>query len=92
MPYTLQHILSGCCAQAYDGAAGVAKQIQLEEPKALFVHCFAHSVNLCVENNPIGDALSLVNIITLGLAKTLKSDFTKFTINKTTVLLERYSY
>jgi hypothetical protein len=67
--------LSGCCGQAYDGAAnmaghinGVAKQIQLEEPKAIFVHCFAHSVNLCLQecgrrSRPIRDALSLVNEI-----------------------------
>ena len=26
---------------------GVAAQTQQEEPAALFVHCFAHSVNLC---------------------------------------------
>ena len=58
---------------AYDGAAnmaghlsGVAARIQQEEPKALFVHCFAHSVNLCLQecgrqSKVIRDALSLVN-------------------------------
>ena len=65
--------LSSCRGQAYDGAAnmaghlsGVAARIQQEEPKALFVHCFAHSVNLCLQEcgrqlKVIRDALSLVN-------------------------------
>ena len=48
--------LSSCREQTYDGVAnmaghlsGVAARIQQEEPKALFVHCFAHSVNLCLQ-------------------------------------------
>ena len=46
--------------------SGVAARIQQEEPKALFVHCFAHSVNLCLQecgrqSKVIRDALSLVN-------------------------------
>lgn len=46
--------LSNCCGQAYDGAAnmashlnGLATNIQ-QEPKGLFVHCAAHSVNSCL--------------------------------------------
>jgi len=48
--------IGSCRGQAYDGATnmaghlnGVAIQIQSEEPKALFVHCLAHSVNLCLQ-------------------------------------------
>ena len=67
--------LSNCCGQAYDGAAnmsgrlsGVATRIQQDEPKALYVHCTAHSVNLCMQEcakqcKVIRDALSLVNEI-----------------------------
>ena len=67
--------ISNCCGQAYDGAAnmagwlsGVATRIQDDEPKALFVHCTAHSVNLCMQecgkqSKVIRDALSLVNEI-----------------------------
>ena len=45
---------------------GVAAQIQREEPKALFVHCLAHSINLCLQecgrkSLPVRDALALVN-------------------------------
>jgi len=42
-------------AQCYDGAAsmrssysGVAKRIQDENKLALYVHCYAHILNLCV--------------------------------------------
>ena len=67
--------LSSCRGQAYDGAAnmaghlrGVAARIQAEERKALFVHCLAHSVNLCLQEcgrqlKVIRDGLSLVNKI-----------------------------
>ena len=65
--------LEKCRGQAYDGAAnmaghlnGVAAQIKRDEPRALFVHCLAHSVNLCLQESgkqsrPISDALTLVN-------------------------------
>ena len=49
--------LSLCRGQAYDGAAtmqgvrkGVATQIRRENPTALPVHCFAHSLNLCLQD------------------------------------------
>ena len=45
--------LSGCCGQAYDGAAamfkhlrGVATQNKTMEPKAISIHFLAHSLNL----------------------------------------------
>ena len=49
--------ISLCRGQAYDGAAntqgirkGVATQIRAECPAALPVHCFAHSLNLCLQD------------------------------------------
>ena len=49
----LQH----CRGQCYDGASnmsgrrsGVATRIQLEEPRALYVHCMGHSLNLAVQD------------------------------------------
>ena len=46
-----------CRGQAYDGAAnmsgyisGVAARIQRVEPSAIFVHCLAHSNNLCLKS------------------------------------------
>ncbi|XP_028418302.1 zinc finger MYM-type protein 1-like [Dendronephthya gigantea] len=49
--------LSQCRGQAYDGAAnmagcisGVAKRLQEDEPSALFVHCLAHNLNLCLQD------------------------------------------
>lgn len=46
-----------CRGQAYDGAPtmaghinGVAAQIQKEEPRAIYVHCLAHSLNLVLQD------------------------------------------
>ena len=67
--------LSSCRGHPYEGAAnmaghlnGVAAKILAEEPKAIFVHCLAHSVNLCLQecgrqSKVIRDGLSLVNEI-----------------------------
>ena len=45
--------LSQCRGQAFDGAAnmsGVRNGVQAqEEERALYVHCLAHSLNLCVQ-------------------------------------------
>ena len=45
--------LNRCRGQCYDGAtnmaghrSGVAKQLGDEEPRANFVHCYGHSLNL----------------------------------------------
>ena len=45
-----------CQGQAYDGAANmqgkrkeVATQIKGEQPAAVSVHCFTHSLNLCLQ-------------------------------------------
>ena len=49
--------ISKCYGQAYDGASnmsghlnGVAARIQKEQPKAHYVHCVAHSLNLCLQD------------------------------------------
>ena len=67
--------LSLCRGQAYDGAAnmqgrgkGVATQIRKEAPAAVPVHCFAHSLNLCLQDagRKVGllrDALDIVREI-----------------------------
>ena len=48
--------ISQCRGQAYDGASnmsgirnGVQALIKREQSKALYVHCLAHSLNLCVQ-------------------------------------------
>ena len=48
--------MSQCRGQAFDGASnmsgirnGVQALIKQEESKALYVHCLAHSLNLCVQ-------------------------------------------
>ena len=49
--------LERCRGQCYDGASnmsgrrsGVAARIQQEEPRALYVHCMGHSLNLAVQD------------------------------------------
>lgn len=49
--------LNMCRGQAYDGAAnmqgkraGVAARIKNDNPAAISVHCFAHSLNLCLQD------------------------------------------
>lgn len=49
--------ISKCYDQAYDGASnmsghlnGVAARIQKEQPQAHYVHCVAHSLNLCLQD------------------------------------------
>ncbi|XP_066265791.1 zinc finger MYM-type protein 1-like [Branchiostoma lanceolatum] len=64
-----------CRGQAYDGAAnmkghrsGVATRIKTEEPAAVPVHCWAHSLNLCLQDTcrqiaVLRDALDLAREI-----------------------------
>ena len=49
--------LSDCRGQGYDGASnmsgcfqGVASHLKSEEPSALYVHCSAHCLNLCLQD------------------------------------------
>lgn len=67
--------LSLCRGQAYDGAAamqgkrsGVSTRIKNEAPAAVSVHCFAHSLNLCLQDvgrriTVIRDAMDVVREI-----------------------------
>ena len=64
--------LSRCRGQCYDGCStmkgekkGVAKRIKDIEKKALFTHCYTHSLNLAV-----GDAIKFSNIIKEALDTT----------------------
>ena len=57
--------ISQCRGQGYDGCSvmmghltGVATQLRQIEPAALQVHCFAHSLNLCLQ-----DAAKLCTIV-----------------------------
>ena len=50
-------LLSRCRGRCHDEAAnmsgrqsGVATQIQLEEPRAIYLHCMGHSLNLAVQD------------------------------------------
>ena len=64
--------LSQCRRQAYDGASsmnghlsGLAARITKDVPTAIFVHCFPHCTNLCLQSVarqcvPVRDALGLV--------------------------------
>ena len=68
--------LSQCREQAYDGASnmagslsGVAKRLQVDEPAAVFVHCLAHSLNLCLQDcgrqcSVVREALDLTSGLT----------------------------
>ena len=65
--------LGQCRGQTYDGAAnmaghisGVADRLSKDEPRALYVHCMAHSLNLCLQDcarkcHVVRDALHLVS-------------------------------
>ena len=87
--------LSQCRGQAYDGASnmaghisGVSTRINREEPRALYVHCLAHSLNLCLQDctrycDCVKNALSLASDLArlihaspkrLGLFKNLKAE------------------
>lgn len=57
--------IAQCRGQAYDGASnmsgvrnGAQALFKQEEPRALYVHCLAHSLNLCVQ-----DASKMCNLL-----------------------------
>ena len=72
--------INDCRGQCYDGAAvmqgcrkGVAVQILQEEPRALYTHCYGHSLNLACQDvirsiKPLKNALDVV----FELSKLLK--------------------
>ena len=71
-----------CSGQAYDGAAimsgnlrGVASHFKQEEPAAIYVHCFAHSLNLCLQDasrlsTSVRDSLELLMEIVKLISQT----------------------
>ena len=73
MKYSLN--LDNCRGQWYDGASnmsghlsGLQSRVAAEEPRALYVHCTAHSLNLVVQdslqiNSTIRDFLSLMRYL-----------------------------
>ena len=68
--------LSKLREQCYDGASvmsgaksGVVKRIQEEEPRAVYTHCYGHSVNLATcdsvkQSKPIKSALETIHEVT----------------------------
>ena len=53
--------MNKCRGQCYDGASnmagaktGVSTQIKLEEPRAIFTHCYGHSLQLAVGDTTKG--------------------------------------
>ena len=92
--------ITQCRGQAYDGASnmsgirnGVQALFKKDEPRALYVHCLAHSLNLCVQDvskmckllrntlNFIHDLVQLIKFSPkrLTLFENLKSDVTMST-------------
>ena len=89
--------ITQCRGQAYDGASkmsgirnGAQALFKKDEPRALYVHCLAHSLNLCVQDvskmckllrntlNFIHDLVQLIKFSPkrLTLFENLKSDVT----------------
>jgi len=53
----LEFPMSKCRGQCYDGATtmkgprnGVAKQLLADEPRAVYTHCYGHSLNLAISD------------------------------------------
>ena len=56
--------MSSCHGQCYDGAGsmagcrtGVATTIQQQEPRALYMHCYGHALNLAVQDSVKNNAI-----------------------------------
>jgi len=68
--------LSMCCAQSYDGASNMkkaAKEIKSLESRALYLHCYRHSLNLAVADTLKGvKVMSDVMDHALEICKLLK--------------------
>jgi hypothetical protein len=73
--------LTNCRGQCYDGAAvmkgcrsGVASQLNQDEPRALFVHCYGHSLNIACQDTITKDIVPAKNALdtTFELSKLLK--------------------
>ena len=86
--YTLEEVgipLANCRGQGYDGASamssmrkGVSGRILNKNPKALYVHCSSHRLNLCVAKacdittvrNMLGQAKSVSSFFSLSVQRT----------------------
>ncbi|XP_011402633.1 PREDICTED: zinc finger MYM-type protein 1-like [Amphimedon queenslandica] len=78
--------ISKSCAQCYDGTSnmvgvrsGIASLIQREEPRAILVHCYGHSLQLAVSDTvkkikTMADALDTTNEISKLLKYSPKRD------------------
>lgn len=78
--------ISSCRGQCYDGnatmsgkRAGVATQILAENPKAIYIHCHAHSLNLAIQDmvkssDVVKDCLDISYEITKLIKYIPKSD------------------
>ena len=67
----IKDVLTKARGQCYDGAAamsdcrsGVAKRIMDDEPKAIYIHCYGHSLDLAISDTVkrcdcINNALSI---------------------------------
>ncbi len=78
--------ISNCRGQCYDGASsmsgsrsGVAIQLSQLEPKALYTHCYGHSLNLAIQDTLKGlkimrDTLDTVYEITKLIKKSPKRE------------------
>lgn len=72
--------LNRCRGQCYDGASnmcgrhtGVATQIRRKEPRAMYIHCMAHSLNLAIQDTCRSiQVMSEVFDIVLELSKLFK--------------------
>jgi len=73
--------------QCYDGAAalrgirsGVAKRILDEEPRAVYTHCYGHSINLAMNDSikackPVKNSLEVTHEVTKSILHTVKLFF-----------------
>ena len=78
--------MNKCRGQCYDGAStmrgpksGVAKQLLDDEPRAVFTHCYGHSLNLAISDTVKGckvmkDALDLIFEVTKLIKYSPKRD------------------
>ena len=94
--------ISLCRGQAYDGAAvmkgirsGVTARIRKDIPQALPVHCFAHCLNLCLQDagkqiNLLRDAIRLVREIVQLINCSLKRKhlFSQYLLAESDILAE----
>ena len=83
--------INNCRGQCYDGAAnmagrraGVATEIKEVKPRALYIHCMAHSLNLAVQ-----DTCRSVTVICEALDTVLElSKILKYSAKKKSILLK----